>query len=371
MSELGDALFLLRAKRNSDLERLDSWRRPMAIFDDDQAGQAVEELVDDVVEGEAEVYEEPVASEPADDAEPSAEDMTLDTAVMQYFTWEEEREVKRSRRKAPSAAKPKRSAFTFDEAAREAVTRFLWHFGPSTPISELSPKSMEGFQEAVGSNTMDLASRLQPVKEFLRYCWKQEYSVTVDANGETSAQNLGNFLRIKRTTSVGRDGSRFQHEQAQIFEMTADGLQLLHEEVNQLSSEMPEAIQAVAAAREDKDIRENAPLEAAREHQERLKSRIDEIEYQIAHAVVRDEQATGRAKLGSTVSVVEVDDNGDDRGQAKEYTLVGTTEANAAARRISVESPLGRALIDQTANRQIEIQAPSGRKRFRLLTVAG
>ena len=342
----------------------------MAFFDDDQSADALEATVDDVVEGDAEIFDEPVGSAADNGASSPIQTMTLDMAVMEYFAWEEEREAKRSRRKG-NAPTPKRGAFVLDEAAREAVTRFLWHFGPSTPIAELSPKTMEGFQETIGTNTMDLAARLQPVKEFLRYCWKQEYTVTVDGEGQASAQNLGNFLRIKRPTSVVNDASRFQHEQAQTFEMTADGLQHLHVELEQLHAEMPEAVQAVAAAREDKDIRENAPLEAAREHQERLKSRIDELEYQIAHAVVREQQATGRAKLGSRVEVVEVDDQGGRLGEAREYTLVGTTEANAAARRISVESPLGRGLLDQPADRQIEIQAPSGRKRFRLLAVKG
>ncbi len=343
----------------------------MAIFDDDQPADALDEIADDVVEGDAEIFDEPIPSAAENGAVAPLPGLTLDLAVMEYFAWEEEREAKRSRRKAIGAASARRGTFVLDEAAREAVTRFLWHFGPSTPISELSPKTMEGFQETIGTNTMDLASRLQPVKEFLRYCWKQKYTVTVDAEGNSSAQNLGNFLRIKRPTSVGRDDSRFQHEQAQTFEMTAAGLESLREELGQLNAEMPEAVQAVAAAREDKDIRENAPLEAAREHQERLRSRIDELEYQIAHAVVREEQATGRAKLGSKVEVVEVDDHGGFLGEAREYTLVGTTEANAAARRISVESPLGRGLLDQPADRQIEIQAPSGRKRFRLLAVKG
>lgn len=343
----------------------------MAFFDDEQTTGTLDELADDVVEGEAEIFDEPLAAVEENHVEPPVENMTLDLAVMEYFAWEEEREAKRGRRKAATAAGARRGAFVLDEAAREAVTRFLWHFGPSTPISELSPKTMESFQETIGKNAMDLAARLQPVKEFLRYCWKQEYTVVVDAEGRSSAQNLGNFLRIKRAVTVSRDDSRFQHEQAQTFEMTAEGLQHLHDELEQLHAEMPEAVQAVAAAREDKDIRENAPLEAAREHQERLKSRIDELEYQIAHAVVREQRATGRAKLGSRVSVVEVDDHGGSLGEAKEYTLVGTTEANAAARRISVESPLGRGLLDQPADRQIEIQAPSGRKRFRLLAVEG
>lgn len=343
----------------------------MAFFDDEQTTETLEEALDDVVEGDSDFFDEGAVAEETDGSVASLQPVTLDTAVMEYFTWEEEREAKRSRRKTASNVRARRGTFVLDEPAREAVTRFLWHFGPSTPISDLSPKSMEGFQETVGTNTMDLASRLQPVKEFLRYCWKQEYTVTVDAEGNASAQNLGNYLRIKRPTSVVRDDSRFQHEQAQTFEMTADGLASLHEELGQLNAEMPEAVQAVAAAREDKDIRENAPLEAAREYQERLKSRIDELEYQIAHAVVREERATGRAKLGSRVSVVEVDDSGAYLGEAREYTLVGTTEANAAARRISVESPLGRGLLDQPADRQIEIQAPSGRKRFRLLAVTG
>lgn len=343
----------------------------MALFDDDQTAEAVEDIADDVVEGEAEIFDEPAAAAGGNGASASTAAMTLDMAVMEYFAWEHEREEKRSRRKSAATAPPRRGVFVLDEAAREAVTRFLWHFGPSTLISELSPKTMEGFQETIGANTMDLAARLQPVKEFLRYCWKQEYTVTFDAEGNATAQNLGNYLRVKRPTSVVRDDSRFQHEQAQTFEMTAEGLELLREELGQLNAEMPEAVQAVAAAREDKDIRENAPLEAAREHQERLRSRIDELEYQIAHAVVREERATGMAKLGSRVEVVEVDDHGGHLGEPREYTLVGTTEANTAARRISVESPLGRGLLDQPADRQIEIQAPSGRKRFRLLAVRG
>ncbi len=340
----------------------------MAILDD---AAAAEQLAEDVVEGESEVFDESPGSDTDGVVAVAAAPVTLDAAVMDYFAWEREREEKRLRRKAGSVPRPKRGAYVFDEAAREAVTRFLWHFGPSTLVSELSPKSMEGFQETIGSNTMDPAARLQPVKEFLRYCWKQGYTVTLGASGDAEAQNLGNFLRIKRPTTVVRDSSSFKHEEAQIFEMTASGLEHLHAELAQLQAEMPEAVQAVAAAREDKDIRENAPLEAAREHQERLKSRIDELEYQIAHAVVREQQETGRAKLGSRVSVVEIDENGDMLGDAREYTLVGTTEANAAALRISVESPLGRGLLDQTANGRIEIQAPSGRKRFRLLAVNG
>ena len=345
----------------------------MTMIDDDQTTDAVSEaeVEDDVVEGDIEIADAPGGAEISNGAPSPSQVMTLGMAVMEYFAWEEEREAKRSKRKGTTAATPRRGVYVLEEAGRESVTRFLAHFGPKVPITELSPKAMEGFQETIGANAMDLSARLQPVKEFLRYCSKQMYTFTIDADGEAKPQNLGNFLRIKRPASIVRDDSRFEHEEAKTFQMTADGLQHLHEELEQLNAEMPEAVQAVAAAREDKDIRENAPLEAAREYQERLKSRIDEVEYQIAHAVVLEQRATGRAKLGSRVEVIEVDDEGGYLGEAREYTLVGTTEANAAARRISVESPLGRGLLDQPADRAIEIEAPNGRKRFRLLAVKG
>ena len=135
---------------------------------------------------------------------------------------------------------------------------------------------------------------------------------------------------------------------------------------------MPEAVQAVAAAREDKDIRENAPLEAAREHQERLKSRIDELEYQIAHAVVREQQATGPSQAGQPGSQWSRSMIAAASWGRPESTLWWERRKRMRRRgRISVESPLGRGLLDQPADRQIEIQAPSGRKRFRLLAVQG
>ena len=223
----------------------------MAILDD---AVTAEDQADDVVEDNMDVMDmidEPAATESGGQVAVAAPPMTLDAAVMEYFAWEKEREEKRSRRKTSTASRPKRGAYVFDAAAREAVIRFLAHFGPGTLIDDLSPKSMESFQETIGSNTMDPAARLQPVKEFLRYCWKQGYTATRGSGGDAEAQNLGNFLRIKRATTVARDSSTFKHEEAQIFEMTADGLKHLQEELAQLTAEMPEAVQAVAAARDD------------------------------------------------------------------------------------------------------------------------
>ena len=251
----------------------------------------------------------------------------------------------------------KKAAPPFSEGARSAVTKFVTHFTPRLPIADLTPRGLEAFQETIGPNAADAAERLIPVKEFLSFCWK--------TRGYTET-NLGNHLRVK--TAAASASARIEHEEAERFEMTADGLQQLKEDLERHKEELPAAIQAVAQAREDKDIRENAPLEAARENQERLNSRINELEYQIAHAVISAGGTAGRAHLGSTVSVRRLDAGGD---QVQEYTLVGPTEVNAEQRRISVESPVGKGLVDATVGAIVEIEVQRGTMRYEVVSVEG
>ena len=271
-------------------------------------------------------------------------------AALLYFEWCDERAAARRKRGLDGQG--------LDKNARVAVTRFVSHCGPLEPIAELTPHQMTAYQEVVGSNTTDVLGRLQPVKDFLRFCWKER--------GLTDS-NLGNNIRIRRVQAPREDVAAV-HEEGVRFDVTEEGLAQMKATLAELQEEMPRAVQAVAQAREDKDIRENAPLEAARETQERLKSRIDELEYQIAHAVVTEGRATGRAHVGSTVRVARLDAGS---GREQEYTLVGPTEVDAASRRISIESPMGRGLLDQTAGAQVEIEAPRGTMRFRVVAVEG
>ena len=309
------------------------------------------------------------ASADADVVEGASDGVDLDSitvgaAASEYFEWCEAREAqreKRAQRREQSdtpAPRSKKAVPPFNKAARVAVTRFVSHCSPHLPIAELTPHGMAAFQETIGANATDVAARLHPVKEFLRFCWK---------NRSYTEVNLGNHLRVKRTAE-SLSGSQVEHEAAERFEMTADGLEHLKADLERLQQEMPEAIQSVAQAREDKDIRENAPLEAAREHQERLKSRIDELDYQIGHAVVSAGQATGRAHLGSTVKVRLLDT---DAERIEEYTLVGPTEVDAPQRRISVESPVGKGLVDTTVGAVVEIDVPRGTLRYRVISVEG
>ena len=313
---------------------------------------------EDVVEG-ADLADQPVSAGPK----------TVGEAASEYFEWCEKREAARRRRAEKLAEEgaelprpnSKKAAPTFDKSARVAVTQFVSHVTPALPVAELTPHGMAAFQETIGVNAADVASRLIPVKEFLRFCWK---------NCGYTEVNLGNHLRVKAALTAAR--AAVEREEAERFEMTADGLEQLKSDLERLREELPAAIQAVAQAREDKDIRENAPLEAARENQERLNSRINELEYQIAHAVISENQSTGRAHLGSTVGIRRLD-NGDAGAAAEvqEYMLVGPTEVNAEQRRISVESPVGKGLVDASVGAIVEIQVPRGTIRYEVLSVEG
>ena len=115
----------------------------------------------------------------------------------------------------------------------------------------------------------------------------------------------------------------------------------------------------------DKDFRENAPLDAARDSQAHLEARIRDIEARLRHAVIIDRsQKRGRANVGSTIKLLNV-------ASEKEQTfhLVSPNEVDPSKGKISVESPVGHAVINRGAGEEIFVNAPSGRLHFKLLEV--
>ena len=301
----------------------------------------------------------------------SAGQTTVGEAASEYFEWSERREQQREKRaqklaesrESETSPKPPGSRKTsppFDKNARIAVTQFVSHVTPSLPVAELTPHGMAAFQETIEASAEDVAARLLPVKEFLCFCWK--------TRGYTDA-NLGNHLRVK-TAAVAPAPAQIEHEEAERFEMTADGLDQLKENLERRKEELPAVIQALAQSREDGGISKSAPFTAARENHEQLTSQINALEYLIAHAVISKGGTDGRAYLGSTVGVRRLDAGGDG-DQVQQYTLVGPTEVNAEQRRISVESPVGKGLINATVGTIVEIEVPRGTMRFEVVSVEG
>jgi transcription elongation factor GreA len=149
--------------------------------------------------------------------------------------------------------------------------------------------------------------------------------------------------------------------------MTRRGAELLREELQRLKTiERPSISQAIAEARSHGDLSENAEYDAARERQGFIEARIGDIEAKLANAQVIDPKlldADGRCVFGATV---EVEDDGGDKAT---WQLVGEDEADIKAGRISVTSPIARALIGKYAGDSVEVQTPGGVKRYELLDV--
>jgi transcription elongation factor GreA len=118
----------------------------------------------------------------------------------------------------------------------------------------------------------------------------------------------------------------------------------------------------IKTAREHGDLKENAEYHAAREEQSFLEGRVQALEDRLRRAVIVEEVVTGRVVIGSTVRV-ETD------GDEIRYTLVGSTEADPAAGRLSSASPVGAALLGAVAGAEVEVRTPRGPVRYRVLSV--
>jgi transcription elongation factor GreA len=150
--------------------------------------------------------------------------------------------------------------------------------------------------------------------------------------------------------------------------MTIEGAARLKAELHRLKTvERPAVIEALAEARSHGDLSENADYDAAKERQGFIEGRISEVESKLAHAQVinpADIEADGRVVFGSTVEVEDLDS-----GDRHAYQIVGDDEADIKAGKISVNSPIARALIGKTEGDTAEVQAPGGLRSYEVLAV--
>jgi transcription elongation factor GreA len=145
--------------------------------------------------------------------------------------------------------------------------------------------------------------------------------------------------------------------------ITAAGLASLNAELTELTRiERPAVIARVKHARELGDLRENADYEAARNEQSFLEGRIQSLEQLIKTAEVIGTDHTGEVMIGSTVRI-EAD------GDEQTFRIVGSTEANPAAGRISNVSPVGKALVGRRAGDEVTIELPGSKQTYRIVEV--
>ncbi|MBM3582600.1 MAG: transcription elongation factor GreA [Alphaproteobacteria bacterium] len=150
--------------------------------------------------------------------------------------------------------------------------------------------------------------------------------------------------------------------------MTPEGLARLEDELRKLKNdERPAVIRAIAEAREHGDLSENAEYHAARERQGFIEGRVAELEDIISRAEVIDASKLSGdvVRFGANVMLADLDTD-----EESNYRIVGSHEADIGKGRISVTSPLGRALIGKTLGDTVEVATPRGSKAYEVVKVS-
>lgn len=150
--------------------------------------------------------------------------------------------------------------------------------------------------------------------------------------------------------------------------MTEQGAEALRQELNELKTvARPRVIAAIAEARAHGDLKENAEYHAAREQQSFIEGRIKEIEAKLSNAQIIDVTAVnagGKVVFGATVDVLDLETD-----EEHSYQIVGEDEADIRHGKISITSPIARALIGKMEGDEVEIEVPGGRREFEILEV--
>lgn len=149
--------------------------------------------------------------------------------------------------------------------------------------------------------------------------------------------------------------------------ITKQGYDALKKELEKLKkTDRPRNIRAIEEARAHGDLSENAEYDAAKERQSFLEGRINELEYKLSNADVIDPAnlPKDRALFGCTVLLENIDS-----GDEVKYQLVGPDESDIKEGRISIDSPLGKAILGKGLGDEIVIQAPAGKRQYELVDI--
>lgn len=229
--------------------------------------------------------------------------------------------------------------------AQQEVYKFVRWYGEDRQLSGLTIPEVANYAEQITSTTTEAAEKLGIIKTFLAYGYKQGLTRT----------NLAAHIKVKKTSPKPVSPSKRRSKGSVL--LTTEGYADLEAQLALLRDERPRIAEDLRKAAADKDFRENAPLDAAREYQGQLEARIRELESTLKMATLMDEQQPGGGDvdIGDTVVLRDLVS-----GEELCYTLVDASEANPIEGKLSVTSPVGQALLGRQKGNKVEVRAPGG-----------
>ena len=239
-----------------------------------------------------------------------------------------------------------------DTYAHQELHRFARWMGRERVVDQVVPHDVARYAEEVAAAGGDIHGRLVPIKDFLTYLRQRGFS----------AHSLASHVKIPRSS---RPPSAIAKGGPDVIHMTPEGHGSLERELTQLKGQRKQVAEVIRTAAADKDFRENSPLEAAREDQGKMEARIREIEGILHRAVIMGPTERGKGvQVGSEVVLQDVN-----TGQQFRYRLVDSSETDPASGKISVSSPVGKAAVGCTEGDEIDVTAPRGVLRYRVVGV--
>jgi transcription elongation factor GreA len=238
----------------------------------------------------------------------------------------------------------------------QEALRFARWFGEDRPATDLRPADLEAYVETFGAHSPNAGTRADSLKSFLAYAHKQKIL----------QDRLVSHVRVRRTQTKSRGNSTADPSAS--IELTPEGKASLEKELEDLKAQRPQIAAELRAARADGDVRENAPLDAARDAQGQVEARIRELEGMLRHAVLAEASisasAADAARIGSSITIANLA-----TGAKMTYQLVNAAEARPGTGRLSIESPVGAAVLGRRPGDEVSVAAPSGLVRFRLESI--
>jgi len=232
------------------------------------------------------------------------------------------------------------------DKAQPEITKFVRWYGDRRPMAGLTAQEVEDYSDKLTATISELPDKIDPIKEFLSFAYKKGFTKS----------KLAAHLKARKPASKVPSPS-FKKQEKVTVTLTPEGHAALEAELKKLREEQPRVREEIRKAAADKDFRENAPLAAAREQMGKIEGRIRELDATLKSATILNNNQSGGhgAFLGDKVVLKDLT-----TGETIKYTLVDVKEANPSLFKISVNSPIGRAIVGRKVGDRIEVNAPAG-----------
>jgi transcription elongation factor GreA len=240
------------------------------------------------------------------------------------------------------------------KAAQPEIAKFVRWIGPTRLIDTIIPSEIGEYNEIFGAKTAtrDATERLSAVKLFLTFLKKKEHIEV----------NLAQHLRLRKSRTAASKAISMV-DSTRSVSLTQSGYNEMTKQLKTLNEERVRIVEDIQRAAADGDVRENAPLEAAREAQGMTIGKIRELEATLKVAVIIDakSQDSGRVHIGSKVELTETTSN-----KTVKYQLVEPNEANPLASKISIVSPVGSAILGHKLGDEVKVKTPRGQQVYKI-----